>query len=392
MCGLVGFIGTKTNKTSLKIFRTLLFLNVLRGTDGTGVIKLDKHKKKDPIISWEKTEDNAIDYMHEKNEVLTHSSTTKGWLGHCRAATVGGKNTKNSHPFEFPSLIGMHNGTISQKYPNQKDYTTDSEALYHEIDAYGIDQALKNFHTSYGAWALVYYDKTNDSVNLVRNSRRPLHCCYTTDQTGFIYSSDPVFLTMALRDNHIVHDEIWSLKEHTLLTLYMSDDSQFTNQNTKVTKLTEYVYPVYQHKGNNLHLKGNKFTPKSVEIQNDQKLLPLLAEIDMRKFDEYQYGGATIPNDDDDDYTMYIGPYNRIMEKDEYEILLKKGCANCLDPIELEDYVEYGQSPDITWLIDGNFVCSACKDLPVVQNSLPPHIRNTDKCIDKDLADVILLN
>src|SRR5690606_19875606 len=186
MCGHVGMAGELTLDAE-KAFRTLLILDTLRGEHSTGVLGVGRYTNEPAIVKqvgspFELFNDQRYDQKIEKvlNKVL---------LGHNRYATQGKINKANAHPYEFGSIIGAHNGTISNKHALNKGSTfdVDSQAIINSIDEEGIEATIPKLR---GAWALVWWDMIDDTINFIRNSERTLYMCWSQDKKMMFWASE----------------------------------------------------------------------------------------------------------------------------------------------------------------------------------------------------------
>ena len=120
-------------------------------------------------------------------------------MGHARAATLGSVIVETSHPFNFSGLVGCHNGTCHNMVP--KDLTkeekesikaSDSWNIFNLMNQQGLDKTLETIKD--GAFALVWYDKNNSTLNFIRNEKRPL---FFGSTGGTLYwASEEQFLEM----------------------------------------------------------------------------------------------------------------------------------------------------------------------------------------------------
>lgn len=187
MCGLAGIAGDISH--SLKAgFDDLLLITQLRGRDSTGVFTVSnnndtKHLK---VLG---TPDQLFDRK-------SYDDVTRGFpkvmAGHCRSKTIGENSVANAHPYDFDNVVGMHNGTLKsyyqmEGYDNKK---TDSYALYHNIDRYGIVETMQKVDPD-GAYALVWWDKVDNQLKFLRNGQRPLWFTWTKDQKAMVWCSEP---------------------------------------------------------------------------------------------------------------------------------------------------------------------------------------------------------
>src|SRR5690606_5675856 len=140
LCGIAGIFSQTVGLTERELFEGLLMLNVYRGKDSTGVVRINELKKGVPYAQVKRAVVSspgfvASKYGHDmlydldKKEAKDTSKTT-GYIGHCRAATKGEIKVQNAHPFRFDHTIGVHNGTIHGSFKGSKDFETDSEALF----------------------------------------------------------------------------------------------------------------------------------------------------------------------------------------------------------------------------------------------------------------------
>lgn len=209
MCGIIGAAGT-LNKAECDAFRSLLVLDSLRGEDSTGVAFVNNKSEVavvkavgDPFQLMETQSFNK--YFREINRVM---------IGHNRYATTGKVIRKNAHPFDFKTLVGVHNGTLRNKGQLQDAYhfDTDSEALYHNFEIRGIKDTINDVE---GAYSLVWYDKNNKSLNFLRNKERPMYIAQVSEGKNLFWASEEWMLRVALSREKLAIEQIVELPEDT---------------------------------------------------------------------------------------------------------------------------------------------------------------------------------
>lgn len=246
MCGIVGVAGDLYNR-DLDVFKNLLWIDTIRGWHNTGVASVGSNRKVDvckvegnPAFLFCKKEFD--DMMHPQQKVL---------IGHNRHATVGSTEQKNAHPFEFDGVVGVHNGTLdgrSSAFLDMKKFGTDSEALYEAINELGVEETIKEIE---GAWALVYYNKVDDTLNFIRNSKRSLSYAISAGGKQIYWASEGWMLREILNRHGVVLAQagIMSLREDRLVSFKLPNGNAAFKEPT-VTEVKGYTRPFFrQHVG-----------------------------------------------------------------------------------------------------------------------------------------------
>lgn len=189
MCGIVMVAGDITYPEK-RAFSHMLKLDTIRGPHSTGVIAIDLDGK----YAFEKRVGTAYDFV-DKADITDQAGHVKGQvkclIGHNRFATMGAVNARNSHPFDFKTVIGVHNGMIERpslnSLPNPEGFQVDSEILYRSIDEIGLEDTIPKVT---GAWSLVMYDKEYHEVTLLRNKKRPMVVAFSENGKTIFAASE----------------------------------------------------------------------------------------------------------------------------------------------------------------------------------------------------------
>lgn len=124
------------------------------------------------------------------------------FMGHNRAATKGAVNAVNAHPYHYGDIVGAHNGTLSpatfarlnEKLGEKHD--VDSQALFASIDKFGIEETVALLQGSVDkvacpdAWALVWFDFKDRTLNFLRNKERPFWLAYSEKCDKVLWASE----------------------------------------------------------------------------------------------------------------------------------------------------------------------------------------------------------
>lgn len=226
MCGLVAVV-TKSqygfSSEQNEIFSVLLYLDVLRGEDSTGVFVVDNNGN----VALAKDALPSADFIRtEEYKNLKQLSFKQGWamVGHNRKATRGDITDRNAHPFAVDDkVVLVHNGSLSGDHKHHADTEVDSEAVAHVLAREANPEvALRKIN---GAFALMWYEVDHKRLNFIRNMQRPMWIVETNQE--YIFASEKCFLDLVVdRFNLKSPRGPLSLKEYNLMTLELSGTKQ----------------------------------------------------------------------------------------------------------------------------------------------------------------------
>ena len=171
------------------MMHTLAILSTLRGEDSAGCVVVPR-KGGDPITM--KTVGTSFD-MFNLAAWDKLSLYDKGmFIGHTRKATIGGVTRAAAHPFSYEgaagTVHGVHNGTLTRwtDLPVDKE-VSDSSTCYKNIAEHGLRATVERLG---GAYALIYYDQTTNTLNMLRNSQRTLYYAMSENFDRIVWASE----------------------------------------------------------------------------------------------------------------------------------------------------------------------------------------------------------
>jgi len=190
MCGHVGLAGALKLRDE-NTMKRLLMNDYFRGPDSTGIACVKDDNTEVKIAKIASNPINLFDTLRYK--AAANAYNCKAFIGHNRAATKGAVNDVNAHPYQRGHITGAHNGTLTteswdelQKVLGEKT-GTDSEAIFGCIEKIGIDDTVKLLQ---GAWALVWHDAKEGTLNFLRNKERPFWYAYDKDFKLLLWASE----------------------------------------------------------------------------------------------------------------------------------------------------------------------------------------------------------
>ena len=263
MCGIVGMLGTTFSTQEKKAFQDMLIMNQVRGLHGTGYIssgycradsKDGKFKKDSGIVSWGKSVSCASLFLGE-HDLEDENTKLDGLIGHCRHATVGNIDKAGAHPFKEGKIVGVHNGTFEGTYPHSKKAQSDSHAFYIVLNEEkgNVERAINRFtkRTTADAYCFVWYDLSNSTWNIIRNTRRPMYLAESYGGGQLWLSSEAPIMMAALKRNKVhLTKQPWEIPPYTHVVVKQGSSRSITS-----TEIESIKPPVasYVHEHNHAH-------------------------------------------------------------------------------------------------------------------------------------------
>ncbi len=237
MCGQAGIVFGKKRRSKkerfelLTLFKMLLILNQKRGVDATGVALVNAHGG----YQLYKTADSANKFLRDKDarsiinvDELTEQTTLLA--GHTRWATVGSpKNSRNNHPIVAGSIIGTHNGTITnadavaKTLGVQRRAKVDSEVIFRiastlclNAGRIDMDKIKENMHLLRGEMSSIMVSRHDPKTVIILKGTKPLALRYCKKARAVIYSSEAIHLDAVVAGSSLKWERLTSKKNSYL--------------------------------------------------------------------------------------------------------------------------------------------------------------------------------
>ena len=276
MCGIVGFANNSNainKQNDLKDWiKQALIMDTIRGRHSTGLASLSGNCDKWEYIKETMPGWNFVDWKPAE-EALSRAKSASAVIGHNRLATMGKINTHTAHPFKYDDIIGVHNGTLRYcDLPSYHQFEVDSMALISAINEIG---AKETFEKAKGAFAAVWIDLSDDTLNFIRNSERSLYFAWANKGETLLYASEAGLIEWLSDRNGVELDSApcsFDTGVHYSLNLHKIKEG-FTRQEIEIQPIVQYNYSFMGKGGNTGKRKGGNNVTRFPGQQNQTQSL-----------------------------------------------------------------------------------------------------------------------
>jgi predicted glutamine amidotransferase len=235
MCGHFGVIfgvnETVIMKNKLReYFKQAILTGDLRGGDGVGLMSITNANT---YVFKRCMNASEFRQLKEVDSLLTNQKVI-ALLGHNRKSTFGAKTDTNCHPFNYGTITLFHNGTLEYDKKIQGVYPVDSEYISDKLskkeDYAGKVKVLESLE---GAYSLVWYDVSDDTVNFARNKERPMYMA-TVGNGSMVYASEKGMIQWLCERNGVEITAITSSEVGKIISISLDPDLKDSTDKIKV--------------------------------------------------------------------------------------------------------------------------------------------------------------
>lgn len=246
MCGIVGafnLTASGMDRFDAGALVQLAIADTVRGKDGTGLMFYDESAKKGATLYYVKEPATACSFIASQGGLEGYIEKSRFSVIHNRAATLGKLTEEHTHPFNFGTVSGVHNGTVSSWKTLLSEHIEaaemDSQAIMEALskidpDPDAVGELLGSLEI--GAYSLVWWDSRVDALRFARNDDRPMFMVSTRDNLWF--GSELRMLEWILDKNRVSMHHSWATKIHHIIDIPVTGAEIAVHDFSKSVKLT----------------------------------------------------------------------------------------------------------------------------------------------------------
>lgn len=214
MCGIVGVASTegmKNRSVRLQYMKVGLDIDSWRGWESTGMALVPEASNTAPIVYKRALNGRDFIQLRQVEKYLADIEKYSVVIGHNRAATTGRGNIvdHNAHPFQYGNITLVHNGHIRNTHSLKgamqgANCPVDSAHVAWSMDENGEKETLEQIE---GGFVFVWWNSLSSTLNIARNTERPLHFAFIEKENSMYWASEHTALLHLLKDAEIDEDE-----------------------------------------------------------------------------------------------------------------------------------------------------------------------------------------
>jgi Glutamine amidotransferase domain len=282
LCGIVGVASTegmKNRSERLQFMRMGLDIDSWRGWESTGMALVPQGPTAAPIVYKRAVNGRDFIQLHQTDKYLNDIEKYSVVLGHNRAATTGRGNIvdHNAHPFQYGKITLVHNGHIRNVHEFEgasagAQCLVDSAQVTWAMNEYGEKEILEQAE---GGFVFVWWNSETSTLNIARNTERPLHMAFAAKENTFYWASELEELLYLLKD--VTIDEEIGILFPKPMTWY-----QFGLSNLREYQKVPFVKSQGRHNRN--HVPTGRTGKTGEDATPDRVSIPVLEALEETQY------------------------------------------------------------------------------------------------------------
>jgi len=234
-------------KALLNFISQGIYVGGVRGRDSTGMMTVDRDNYQ-VEVNKQAVDGGVFLDQYNVDKALFDVEDYSCAVVHHRKASAGAIISKNAHPFQRGAITLVHNGTVMnhRALPGGTSITVDSDAI---ANALATEDTISVLEKLDGAFTLIWFDSTTNTLNLAKNNERPLSIAYTKND-NILFASESGMLNWLAGRNMIDITSSFSPTPYTLYSWKVDDAEQFSARNFTTQTFEEFDDP-YKYAYNN---------------------------------------------------------------------------------------------------------------------------------------------
>lgn len=208
-------------------------MDTLRGdhSTGMGLVEIGKEKDNEPIVFKRAMAGPDFLTLPQTKKFIYDIEKYSVIMAHNRYSTQGAHTNLNAHPFQYDFITLVHNGHVNNAFtlvPADKRHPADvdSAQVCASMAINGVKETLEQIT---GAFALVWHDSRDGTLNFARNAQRPLKFCYVKGENTMWWMSEKKMLSAILdRRNVTIDTHMYNVPEKVWMKFNVNNLREYT--------------------------------------------------------------------------------------------------------------------------------------------------------------------
>lgn len=207
MCGIIGVASTEGMRNRgirRNYMRMGLDIDSWRGWESTGMALVEDKRSASPIIYKRALNGRDFIQLNKVDKYLDDIEKYPIVIGHNRAATTGRGHIvdDNAHPFQYGKITLVHNGHIRNTLdlPGAVELAQCPVDSAHVAASMEVNGEMETLESLDGGFAFVWWNSVTGTLNMARNTERPLNFVFSDKENTLFFASEFTQLLHLLKE------------------------------------------------------------------------------------------------------------------------------------------------------------------------------------------------